>query len=100
GLIASGERSGDLLWRMPLHEEYARMVEGRYAQLTNRTERRVAMPITGAEFLHHFAGETPWAHLDIAGTAYDVPRTYFTGKGATGYGVRLLVDYVLHADQP
>ena len=67
------------------------MVKGRYAQLTNRTERREAMPITAAEFLHHFAGDTPWAHLDIAGTAYDVPRPYFVGKGATGWGVRLLV---------
>jgi leucyl aminopeptidase len=94
-LVASGGRTGELLWRMPLHPEFAAMVEGRYAQLTNRTERREAMPITGAEFLHHFAGATPWAHLDIAGTAYDVPRAYLTGKGATGFGVRLLVDLAL-----
>ena len=48
------------------------MVKGRYAQLTNLTGRREATSITGAEFLHHFAGEVPWAHLDIAGTACDV----------------------------
>jgi leucyl aminopeptidase len=68
------------------------MVKGRYAQLTNRTERREAGAITAAEFLHHFVGGTPWAHIDIVGTAWDVPRPYFTGKGATGFGVRLLVE--------
>jgi leucyl aminopeptidase len=91
-IVDVGERTGELVWRMPLHEDYAEMVKGRYAQLTNRTERREAMPLTAAEFLHHFVGDTPWAHLDIAGTAYDVPRRYFAGRGATGFGVRLLVD--------
>jgi leucyl aminopeptidase len=89
---AAGDRSGELVWRQPLHREYARMIEGRYAQLTNVTERREASAITAAEFLHHFVGEVPWAHLDIAGTAYDVRRPYIVGKGATGFGVRLLVE--------
>jgi leucyl aminopeptidase len=89
---AAGESSGDLVWPLPLHPEYAAMVKGRYAQLTNRTERREAAVITAGEFLHHFVGATPWAHIDIAGTAWDVPRTYFAGKGATGFGVRLLVE--------
>ena len=93
-LLAAAATSGDPLWRLPLHPDYARLVSGRYAQLTNRPERREAMSITAAEFLHHFAGKTPWAHLDIAGTAYDVPRPYYVGKGATGYGVRLLVELV------
>jgi leucyl aminopeptidase len=87
-----GQLSGDRVWQLPLAPEYARMVEGRYAQLTNRTERREAMAIAGAEFLHPFAGDVPWAHLDIAGTAWDVPRPYYVGKGATGVGVRLLVE--------
>ena len=85
------ETSGDPVWRLPLHPDYAAMVKGRYAQLTNLTERREASTITGAEFLHHFAGDVPWAHVDIAGMAYDVPRPYYVGKGATGFGVRLLV---------
>jgi leucyl aminopeptidase len=88
---ACGRSSGDPVWRLPLHEEYAAMVKGRYAQLTNLSERREASTITGAEFLHHFAGTTPWAHVDIAGTANNVPRAYYVGKGATGFGVRLLV---------
>ena len=90
-LVSASERTGELLWRMPLHEDYREMIKGRYAQLTNRSERREAMPLTAAEFLHHFAGDTPWAHLDIAGTAWDVNRPYLVGKGASGYGVRLLV---------
>jgi leucyl aminopeptidase len=91
-VLASASSTGELLWRMPLHPDYARMTQGRYAQLTNRPEPRVAMAATAAELLHHFAGETPWAHLDIAGTGYDVKREYHRGKGATGFGVRLLVE--------
>jgi leucyl aminopeptidase len=91
-LLQSAARSGEPLWRLPLHERYADMVKGRYAQLTNLPERREASTITAAEFLHAFVGETPWAHLDIAGTAYDAPRPYLVGNGATGFGVRLLVE--------
>jgi leucyl aminopeptidase len=87
-----GAHTGELVWRLPLHQEFAEMMKGRYATLTNRSWRREAFPVTAAEFLHHFAGEVPWAHLDIAGMAYDVPRRYFVGKGATGFGVRLLVE--------
>jgi leucyl aminopeptidase len=89
-LEACGRSTGELLWRLPLHREYADMVKGRYAQLTNLSERREASPITGAEFLHHFVGETPWAHLDIAGTAWNGKRAYLD-RGGTGIGVRLLV---------
>ncbi len=90
-VCSCAERTGEPVWRMPLGREYADMVKGRYADITNLTERREASSITGAEFLHHFVGEVPWAHLDIAGTAYDVPRSYL-GKSATGFGVRLLVE--------
>ncbi len=90
-VLATGRRAGELLWRMPLHRQYADMVKGRYAQLTNLTEQREASAITAAEFLHHFAGDVPWAHLDIAGTAFGVRRPYLD-KGATGFGVRLLAE--------
>jgi leucyl aminopeptidase len=92
---ACGTATGERVWRLPLDPDYAEMVRGRYAQLTNRSERREAFAITGAEFLHHFVAGTPWAHLDIAGTAYDVRRPYFADKGATGFGVRLLVQLAL-----
>ena len=88
---AAGRHTGELIWRLPLHDKYAEMIKGRYAQLTNLSERREASPITAAEFLHHFVGSTPWAHLDIAGTAWD-GRAPYLDKGGTGFGVRLLVE--------
>jgi leucyl aminopeptidase len=91
-LDTAAQRSGELLWRLPLHSEFAEMVKGRYADLTNLPERRVASSITAAELLHHFAGEVPWAHLDIVGTAWDARKAYFGDKGATGFGVRLMVE--------
>jgi leucyl aminopeptidase len=93
-VTACAERTGELVWRMPLHAEYAAMVKGRFAQITNRTERREASAITGAEFLHHFAGDVPWAHLDIAGVA-DNGRAPYQDKGGTGFGVRLLTELAL-----
>src|ERR1700733_2344934 len=88
----SAGRTGELVWRMPLHHDYAEMIKGRYGQIVNSTTKREATALTAGEFLHHFAGDVPWAHLDIAGTAWDVRRPYFAHKGATGYGVRLLVE--------
>jgi leucyl aminopeptidase len=90
----AGRRSGELVWRLPLHERYAEMVKGRYAQITNLPLPREALAISAAELLHHFAGDVPWAHLDIAGTAYDTPTPYIADKGATGWGLRLLVQTV------
>lgn len=94
-VLSCARQAGEPLWRLPLDEAYAQMIEGRYAQLTNRAERREAQAITAAELLHHFAGTLPWAHVDIAGTAYDVPRPYLLGKGASGFGVRLLVEVAM-----
>jgi leucyl aminopeptidase len=93
-LVACGERTGELLWRLPLHPAYAEMVKGRYAQLTNRTQRREASAIAGAEFLHHFAGDERWAHLDIAAVGDD-GRAPYLDKGGTGFGVRLLAELAI-----
>ncbi len=90
-LTAAGERSGEILWRLPLHEEYEELVKGTYADLDNAPEARKAGTIVGGTFLSNFVGEVPWAHLDIAGSAWDLGRAY-VGKGASGYGVRLLVE--------
>ena len=98
-VLAASSRTGELLWRMPLHPEYAEMIKGRYGQIVNTTAKRNATALTAGEFLHHFAGDVPWAHLDIAGTAYDVRRPYFADRGATGFGVRLLVD-LAHGASP
>jgi leucyl aminopeptidase len=90
-LLAAGEASGEIVWRLPLHEEYDELIKGRYADLDNAPEARKAGTIVGGAFLSNFVGEVPWAHLDIAGSAWDLDRAY-VGKGASGYGVRLLVE--------
>jgi leucyl aminopeptidase len=87
----AGARTGEIVWRLPLHPEYDELVAGKYGDLDNAPEARKAGTIIGAAFLSNFVGETPWAHLDIAGSAWDLGRAY-VGKGASGYGVRLLVE--------
>jgi leucyl aminopeptidase len=90
-IVAAGERSGEIVWRLPLHEEYDELIKGKYGDLDNAPEARKAGTIVGGAFLSNFVGEVPWAHLDIAGSAWDLDRAY-VGKGASGYGVRLLVE--------
>jgi len=92
-LTAAGEETGELVWRLPLHPEYAEMMKGTVADLSNLAKKREAGSITAASFLREFVDDTPWAHVDIAGTAWNVNRAY-TGKGGSGYGVRLLVQLV------
>ncbi len=87
----AGETSGELTWRLPLHPEFKALMKGKVADLSNLAAKRKAGTITAASFLEEFVGETPWAHVDIAGTAWDVGREY-TGSEASGYGVRLLVE--------
>jgi leucyl aminopeptidase len=90
-IATAGERSGEIVWRLPLHAEYDELIKGRYGDLNNAPEERKAGTIVGAAFLSNFVGETPWAHLDIAGSAWDLGRAY-APKSASGYGVRLLVE--------
>ncbi len=90
-VAGAGEASGELTWRLPLHPEFKEMMKGNVADLSNLASKRKAGTITAASFLEEFVAETPWAHIDIAGTAWDVGREY-TGKDASGYGVRLLVE--------
>ena len=87
----AGTRTGELTWRLPLHPEYKELTKGTVADLTNASAKRKAGTIYAGSFLEEFVGETPWAHIDIAGTAWDVGREY-TGNDASGYGVRLLVE--------
>jgi leucyl aminopeptidase len=87
---AAAAETGELVWRFPFHAEYEELIKGRYADVVNATEQRKALSITAAEFLRRFTADVPWAHVDIAGTAWDVGRPY-TGKSGSGFGVRLLV---------
>jgi leucyl aminopeptidase len=88
---AAGRTTGELVWRLPLHREYKELTKGTVADLTNASAKRKAGTIYAGSFLEEFVGETPWAHVDIAGTAWDVGRPY-TGQDASGFGVRLLVE--------
>jgi leucyl aminopeptidase len=88
---AAAERTGELVWRLPLHPEYEKIVKGAFADINNAPAGRLAGASTAAEFLHRFAGDTPWAHLDIAGTAWSLGREY-AESGGSGFGVRLLVE--------
>ncbi len=87
----AGGATGELVWRLPLHPEYKALFKGKVADLANAAAKRKAGTIYAGSFLEEFVGETPWAHVDIAGTAWDVGRPY-TGDDASGFGVRLLVE--------
>ena len=91
-VLAAAERSGDHAWPFPLHRRYRRYVDSVYADLKNSSELRQASPALAAAFLREFAGEGPWAHVDMAGPAF-LARSrgdYLTQRGGTGYGVRLI----------
>jgi leucyl aminopeptidase len=90
-ILAAGQRTGELAWRLPLHPEYKDLTRGTNADLINSSNKRKASTIYAAEFLEEFTDDVPWAHLDIAGTAWDMGRAY-VGNGPTGFGVRLLVN--------
>ena len=87
----AGLESGELAWRLPLHPEYKELTRGAVADLTNAAAKRKAGTIYAGSFLEEFVDGRPWAHLDIAGTSWDVGREY-VGNGPTGFGVRLLVE--------
>jgi leucyl aminopeptidase len=87
---AAATSTGEIVWRLPLHPDYAKALESETADLMNVNETRKAGSIVAAEFLRRFTGDVPWAHLDIAGTAWGAGRPY-TPKGGSGWGVRLFV---------
>ncbi len=92
-LLSAGEKCHERLWRFPLFAEYRDNLKSALADIKNTGERK-ATSITGAMFIRDFVKKTPWAHLDIAGTAYlSAPRRYHATP-ATGFGVRLLVEFL------
>jgi leucyl aminopeptidase len=88
-LTKSGEAIGERVWRMPLGPEYDKMIDSKFADMKN-TGGRWGGAITAAQLLQRFVGKTPWAHLDIAGTAMGSPQTDINKSWASGWGVRLL----------
>jgi leucyl aminopeptidase len=82
------------MWRMPLIDELNEKIKGDIGDIKN-TGGRAGGAITAALFIKHFAEGLPWAHLDIAGSNRTTKSSAYTPKGATGYGVRTLIDYLL-----
>jgi leucyl aminopeptidase len=92
-LLAAGDRSGEPLWRLPLGKEYTKQIESQVADIKN-TGGKSAGTITAAAYLEKFVGDTPWAHLDIAGTAWNFTEKSYVPKGPSGIGVRTLLELV------
>ena len=90
---AAGQRVGERCWPMPLWDEYRELIDSNIADMKN-SGGRAAGTITAGWFLKEFAGETPWVHLDIAGTAYREEAAPYLRKGATGTPTRLFIEWV------
>jgi leucyl aminopeptidase len=91
---ASAETTAENVWRLPLHDKYAKLVESNVADIKNQASPGGGGLITSAFFLKEFVGDIPWAHLDVAGTARGDGDDALSVKGGTGYGVRLLIELV------
>lgn len=105
GLLAASAATGEPLWRMPLTDFHRELVKSDVGDVRNSTEIPVAGTLTAAAFLENFVGETPWAHLDIAGAAYTTPLTRkyqpaYMNAGATAFGVRVVTRYLLDSARP
>lgn len=94
-LVACGEATGERVWRLPLDDEYRDVLKSEIADLVNSAASRGAHPVMGATFMSHFVKDgVPWSHIDIAGVSKsDSDKGPFV-SGPTGFGVRLLADYV------
>ena len=86
----AGEFTGERLWPLPLWEDYQKLIKSKIADMRNVSNKPGAGAITAGIFLQKFVDKTSWAHLDIAGTAYDMPEKSYRPEGATGFGVKLL----------
>ena len=92
-VVGAGNASGDLAWPWPLHPRYRSLLESTVADLRNTAGKSFGFPIIAATFLRQFAGDGPWAHVDMLGTALlEEDRGDAFGRGATGYGVRMLTE--------
>jgi leucyl aminopeptidase len=90
-LLACAREAGEKMWPMPIDDEYGEMIKSTIADIQNVGSGKGGGAITAAMFLKEFTGDTPWIHLDIAGTAWLDDAKPWLAKGATGVGVRTLV---------
>ncbi len=97
-LKLAGEAAGERVWELPMWDEYKESVKSDIADVLNIPGGKgyEGGAIAGAWFLQHFIEKTPWAHIDIAGPAWSIERKHYWDKGGTGFGVRLLVEFLWH----
>jgi leucyl aminopeptidase len=88
-----GDICGEKVWRLPLDKEYVDQIDSEVADIKN-VGGKSGGSITAAAYLLKFVGQTPWAHLDIAGTAWDYTKKSYIPKGPSGFGVRLLLSLI------
>jgi leucyl aminopeptidase len=94
-LLASARVAGEKMWPMPIDDEYRDMMRSSIADMLNTGNGKGGGASIGAMFIKEFTGDTPWIHLDIAGTAYQDDTKPWNAKGATGVAVRTLVDLAM-----
>ncbi|MGC2529427.1 MAG: leucyl aminopeptidase, partial [Candidatus Acidiferrum sp.] len=90
-VLASAKAAGEKMWQMPMDDEYREFIKGTVADIQNIGSGKGGGSITGAWFIREFAGDTPWVHLDIAGTAWNDDAKTWLAKGPTGVALRTLV---------
>jgi leucyl aminopeptidase len=96
-LLAAAERTHERCWPLPLPEDYKELLKSSFADISNMPSAREGGAISAALFLSEFVGRTRWAHIDIAGPAFHKKETAYCGAGGTGFGVRLLLDWLMNA---
>jgi leucyl aminopeptidase len=94
-VLASAKAVGEKMWPMPMDDEYREFIKGSFADIQNIGSGKGGGSITGAWFIREFAGDMPWVHLDIAGTAWNDDAKPWLAKGPTGIAVRTLVHLVM-----
>ncbi len=97
-ILAAGDRAGEPLWRLPLGPEYSKQIESKVADIRN-IGGKGGGTITAAAYLQEFVGDIPWAHLDIAGTAWNFTEKSYVPKGPSGIAVRTLLNLVRNWDR-
>jgi len=93
-LIASSKAAGEKMWQMPIDDDYREFIKGSFADIQNISSGKGGGAITGAMFIKEFTGDSPWIHLDIAGTAWNDDAKPWLAKGPTGVALRTLVHLV------
>ena len=93
-LLASAKATGEKMWQLPMDDEYREFIKGSFADIQNIGSGKGGGSITGAWFIREFAGDTPWIHLDIAGTAWNDDAKPWLAKGPTAVALRTLVHLI------